>query len=453
MTRLWHNACIFVVACILATGCIVEVPDAEKFAADRCVWRVALEDPARDFTLSAIIPMSKNGKVEEDGLARSQAMELAILDANERNGVTGRKFGFRVCDKQGDWVSRGSNLAGELGYWLGINGVQATITGGSVDTLRVHSKTVGSGVLVMSLGATAADLTNYPDKDLMWRVAPSDVYQGVVMGKLLVDEKAKNVAVLAVNNTYGDSLANVIKKETDNAVKVTTYAMKPGLSNLKTVLDGASKQAPDYVVMVADQDLAVAAYDGFATYPNLKKAKLLLSDALHKQALYKAVKDAKQLQGALGTLPGDPAGKVFDAFKQNFKNRFSADASQRSFTGHSYDATYTVILAHAWALRDNPDKAVTGADLAQGLTKLSDLKGTKYTLEPTSYIDATKDLLAGKSINIEGASGPLDFDSKTGEPTSAVEVWRMKADGTFETLKWIRATKTGDTWSFKSFTL
>ena len=443
MRRAWA-----VVGCALLVGCAIEVPEVDRFIAERCEWRVPVADANRDFTIAAVIPVKLHGeKVDSDAVARARAMQLAVEDANERQGLHGRRFGFRVCDKGGDWVSFGHKKAAHIGRWLGDHGVAAIISGGSNDTLAIHAASLPQKTLVMSLGATAADITHLTDEDLLWRVAPSDLYQGVVMSKVLSDAGAKQVAAVVIDNAYGDSLAKILR---DNAGSMTvkTYALAGGATKADNVLALLNKQKPDYIVVAANVGLGKVVLDALAASPTLGKTPLLLSDALHKADFIKSLANPAAVTGALGTLPGDPVGPTFDAFATHFQLRFSDDATQRSFSAHSYDAAYTLILAHAWALRGNKDKAVTGPDIADGLKQLSDPNGAAHQLLPTSYIAATSALLAGKAINVSGASGPLDFDNATGEPTSAVEVWQVQADGSFKTLKWLRAEPAGDSWSY-----
>lgn len=442
---------LLIFVCLLVVGlggCGVEVPDAETFIAERCKWRIPLIDPDRDFTIATVLPFTIKGFVDKDALARSRAMELAIEDANKRQGVAGRKFAFRTCDKGGDWVVGGSTKANHISRWLGKQGTQAVISGGSNDTLAIHAGTSAQKMLVMSLAATAADITHLTDEGLVWRVAPSDLYQGVVMSKVLADQGATNVAAIVVDNAYGDSLAKILKdnpgKLTIKSYPVSTKALSP-----QKVLDLVAAQKPDYIVLASSVAVGIKVADALGKHATLAKVPLLLSDALRKKDFFNSVSNPELLVGALGTLPGDPSGPTFDAFATHFKLTFNDDATQRSFTAHSYDAAYTVVLAHAWALRQDKNKKLSGADLVEGLKQLSDPNGKDYTLESTNYVAATSDLLAGKGINIDGASGPLDFDAVSGEPTSAVEVWQVEKDYSFKTLKWLRATKDGTAWKYQ----
>jgi branched-chain amino acid transport system substrate-binding protein len=443
------SALVFVVAVVAMVGCSVDVPDADRFISDRCQWRVPVIDAERDFTIAAVLPFKIGGHTKDiDALARSRAMQLAIEDANKRQGVAGRKFAFRTCDKSGNWVAGGAKKASHIAKWLSESGTHAVITGGSNDTLAVHAGTSVYKTLVMSLTATAADITHLTDDGLVWRVAPSDLYQGVVMSKVLSEQGATSVAAIVVDNAYGDSLAKILK-DYPGTMTIKSYPVSATVDTPTKVIDLVAAQKPDYIVLASSVGAAIKVVDALAEHPTLSKVPVLLSDALRKKDFFNGLKNPDQLVGSLGTLPGDPSGPTFDAFATHFKLNFNDDATQRSFTAHSYDAAYALILAHAWALRDDKNKKLSGADLVEGLQKLSDPNGTKYTLESTNYVAATSELLAAKAINIDGASGPLDFDPDSGEPTSAVEIWQVEKGASFKTLRWIRALKDGTGWTYE----
>jgi len=50
-------------------------------------------------------------------------------------------------------------------------------------------------------------------------------------------------------------------------------------------------------------------------------------------------------------------------------------------------------------------------------------------------MDRLTALQAGTATNVDGASGPLDFDSDAGFPSSPIELWQVQADGTFTTVR------------------
>jgi branched-chain amino acid transport system substrate-binding protein len=440
-------------------ACTTEVPDRVQFIADRCERTVGPDEPGA-LRIGAILSLMRFGTSPDlDDVANGLAIELAVNQVNERQGIKGRRFHLTICDKAGDSVDDGEETAAEMARWLeNTRGVTSIISGGSADTLAIHAAVHNRlddaapgalGPLVVARTATSADITHLDDDGLVWRTAPSDLYQGLVMARVLQQEGAKKVAIVAISNSYGDSLAKIVKDNAGDGIDVQHFALTEGGKNLPAVVAAANAQAPDFLVLVTaigDAKAILEAKDA----PALAKARLLLADALHSVDLVNALADKARLVGALGTLPGDPFGPVYKTLQQSFLLAYGADSTQRSYTAHSYDAAMALMFAYAWAIgKDATD--IGGAALAEGMRQLSAKAGPVHTLEPTSIVPAISDLLAGKAIDIEGASGPLDFDPVTGEPTSAVEVWRVKGDGSFETLHFVRATPEGDGWQFEEF--
>ncbi len=72
---------------------------------------------------------------------------------------------------------------------------------------------IPGGVVMISPSATAPALTTLDDKDLVFRTAPSDAFQGVKLADLLIQKGIKSVALTYVNNDYGKGLADVFKDQ------------------------------------------------------------------------------------------------------------------------------------------------------------------------------------------------------------------------------------------------
>ena len=68
--------------------------------------------------------------------------------------------------------------------------------------------TIPAGVVQISPTATSPAMTDMKDNDHLFRLVPSDNYQGDVLAKIVLDEGIKKVAITYVNNDYGVGIAN-----------------------------------------------------------------------------------------------------------------------------------------------------------------------------------------------------------------------------------------------------
>jgi branched-chain amino acid transport system substrate-binding protein len=102
------------------------------------------------------------------------------------------------------------------------------------------------------------------------------------------------------------------------------------------------------------------------------------------------------------------------AANARFVARFNeeyGDSVTRTFSPNSsYDAFY--VLAYAmYALADQP---VTGAALAAAIPRLTP-PGATIDVGPSGIFDAINKLASGGRVDLNGATGPLDFDPLTGD--------------------------------------
>jgi len=250
------------------------------------------------------------------------------------------------------------------------------------------------------------------------------------------------VAVMAVNNAYGEGLSKVITDQLPAKI-YTQYALKSDGSNLDAELKRANGDDPDVLILAAPASLAGTAVAKLAGHSNLAAAQLYLSDSTHNPDFLQKAGGTAKLASVQGTLPGAPVSKVFKTFQGNYISSFTDDPAQQSFTAHSYDAAYCLALAHAWAMGSAGDGKVNGKALAGGLRQLSNVKAQDFQLAPTNFIPMRSLLMKGDPVDIEGASGLLDFDPDKGEAPSPVGIWEIDDKGAFKAVKWVEVQGSG----------
>ena len=79
-------------------------------------------------------------------------------------------------------------------------------------SLSVIDKIINAGVVQFSPANTSTAFDTYDDKGMYFRTAPSDVLQGNVLGNLVLQDGAKNVAIMARQDSYGEALAENTEK-------------------------------------------------------------------------------------------------------------------------------------------------------------------------------------------------------------------------------------------------
>ncbi|MCA2979146.1 MAG: ABC transporter substrate-binding protein, partial [Myxococcaceae bacterium] len=404
---------------------------------------------ADDIRLAALLPLSNartGGLPDTSEAAGLNALALAVTDVNSQNGIDGRRFTLYVCD-----TGRDSSVIAEQTRWMVEQlGVPAVVTSGSRQTLAVTDTPVqrDAGTLVISATATAVELSGvFGRHQTPWRIAPSDALQVRVMTRLLTTNPgyagSSRYGIVFEDGPYGLGIASALREQlvsvTDAGTeRVQTFGYLPPL-DVPSVLD---KLAPFHA---GAGELRTTVLIGFPIdivklVESAGGRPALAADGGHRWFLSDSAKDLSlitpgtgpSLLGALGTAPAQGSGTAYLDFRTRYLATFRSDPDGFSYTGHSYDAAMVVMLSAAWAARD--DGAVSGPRLSDGMRQLSAKTGPRFRLGPTEWRDAAAALGRGQPIDVEGASGELDFDVNTGAPSARYEVWRV-ADAGFSTVR------------------
>jgi ABC-type branched-subunit amino acid transport system substrate-binding protein len=123
-------------------------------------------------------------------------------------------------------------------------------------SLSVIDKLTGAGIVQFSPANTSDKLTTYADKGLYFRVAPPDLLQGAAIAKLVADDGATNVAIIARNDAYGTGLAGVVQS-TLEAAGITVSVVKiyePDAGTFDAEVNEIVAAGPDAVVVIGFEE-------------------------------------------------------------------------------------------------------------------------------------------------------------------------------------------------------
>lgn len=395
--------------------------------------------------IGAVLPLSLSATNPDLGKDESEvqglnAILLALEEINGR-GAAGKKISLHLCDTAFD-----ATRTQQQTEWLATEKkIVALLTAGSSQTLAAADITLPRGILTMSSSGTSPELTTREDNTklgLLWRTAPSDAIQGSVIANLLLNDAefsaVQRVGIIYLDDPYGQGLFNVITErlEPHRQVLAVQYARKA--VNIDGPLSQIDTFDPDLTVLVGFEDDVSRIITRAASSTNLKAEaghRWFFTDSTKDAALLTDADVLGQIQGAYGTAPAQGAGQAFSAFRSRFISKYNGvDPTSFSFASHSYDSMYLFGLAVAYS--QGSSGAVTGTKMAEGLTKMS--SGTSIQLTSSNFTQASGEMAAGRSIDVEGASGSLQFDA-AGEAPSAIELWRVEGTtvetATFRTVR------------------
>jgi branched-chain amino acid transport system substrate-binding protein len=357
-------------------------------------------------TIGTLLPQT--GSLAFLGPPEFAGVDVAIKEINDGGGVLGKPVKKIDSDSGDDKTNIASQSVGRL-----LTQNVDTIVGAASSAVSklVIDQITGAGVVQISPANTAIDFTDYADKGLYFRTAPSDLLQGRVLGDQILADGHQRVSILALQDPYGTGLADQVEKAVSAAggevVSKDIYA--PDAANFSAEVGKIKAANPDAIALISFDEAKKIIPEMITQGVDPKKAYFVDGNL----ADYSGVFKDGALTGAKGTQPGVAAS---DAFK---KRMLEEDPKLRDFNygPESYDATMLTALAAIAAKNDS------GAAIASKLVEVSK-GGTKCT----NFADCKKLLDAGTDIDFDGVSGPIEFSDK-GDPTEAtIGIYQYGAD-------------------------
>ncbi len=393
------------------------------------------------------------------GIPEKNAIELALLDfrtsANGLPPVPGstkrRPLSVVVCDD-----AASTEVAKRSTEHL-VNTLEVpAIIGPSWSGVAVElltTLTIPAQTLMIGTGTTSPDFTALPKDGLFFRTITSMTGETRAMSSLVADIEKRvranlgdttepvKVALLHKGDSYGKGSAQVMLNTLvfngKPALDVSSQSNfiqanygdsgNPTASPLKypETVAAVLAQKPHIIVTIGTGEVFANVlgpieqqwdpglpYKPYWVFPHNQFTKattdfLVANDTAERQLRQRIV----------GATPGteDPN---YQQFKLNYPTVARDGTDPNSFgASNSYDAVYVTAFA-AVALGS---EKVTGRSLANAIGKLK--TGPKINVGVNDLNQGLNVLSQGQTINLEGVSGPLDFDLATGDVLQQIQVW------------------------------
>lgn len=287
----------------------------------------------------------------------------------------------------------------------------------------VQSVTIPAGVVNLSDSATAPSITDLEDNDLVFRVAPSDAYQGAALATLVLRNGVSKIAVSYANDDYNAGLAAVFVREFKRMGGTIT-------ANQAHEPDKPSYRAEIATLSRGDAEaLALFAYYGSSGITIIRNSlennlfgKFYGADGMFAEEVIEQI-GADNLRGSIWiTQPAsDFEARSYKAFADLYSK--TGNNPQAPYAAHGYDAAFMLALAIEKA--GSPDRG----KISKALRAVASPPGE--VIRPGEWAKAKALIAEGKAINYEGASGNVDFD-KNGDVVGVYSVNVISAAGAWE---------------------
>lgn len=377
--------------------------------------------------LATLLPLT--GDLAQYGGPMQESAALLIETVNGCGGALGQPVELLSEDDETNPAAGAAAMTklAEVDRVAGVVGAAGSAVSAAAIDIAVRNQ-----VVQISPSSTSPDFTDRAAKGefngFWFRTAPPDTFQGDALAQLAKEQGFQTVAVLSINNDYGNGLVQSFMPAFKaaggtvvNEASPTLYP--PDATTFDSEVATAFSDQPDAVLIVAYPEtgslILKAAYEQGLLDGN---TKILLTDGMKTDNLAELVGKTTDgnfiAAGVLGTAPS-AGGPALQQFKDLYTAKFNRDPGV--YDPNSWDAAAILVLAAEAA------KGTTGAALKDQIREVANPPGE----EVTDVCQALSLIQEGKDINYQGASGTVDFNDN-GDVVGSYDVWTITDDGKLE---------------------
>ena len=375
---------------------------------------------AQSCTVTIGSVMALTGSLGDLGQAIAEGAQLAVSDLNAAGGVNGCTVKLSLSDDQTQ-ANVGVDAAKKLVDVQHVPAIVGALSSG-ITTAILTSVTAPGHVILISPASTSPTLTDLGKQGktggYFFRTAPSDALQSVAMAKVAIDHNVKKVAVLYLNNAYGQGLADAFNNAFTKLGGTITQSVvyNPDQPSYRSEVNRALRGNP--------QALFLIGYPGDGTTIAREWVAAggpqtwLLPDGLESQPFVNDV-GPQYFKTVYGTASGSTTTPSLDTFKKEFQAKFGKVPTQ-AYVTNAYDATVIVGLAMEYAKTTTDTAAIRDA-----MRKVTDPNGQKVYAGVEELQAAHGLMKLGQTIQYIGAIGPIQFN-QYGDIAGPYNLWTVK---------------------------
>ncbi|MGW3809306.1 ABC transporter substrate-binding protein [Micromonospora sp. NPDC005113] len=359
-------------------------------------------------TLGSLLPAT--GDLAALGKNTLNGTKLAVAQANE----AGASVKLQSQDS-GSQESIAQSATQQL-LAADVDGIVGAVS--SAVCLSVVDTVVQSNTPMIAPACTTPQLTTYSDDGLFYRTAaPSDA-QGALLAQVAYEDGVRRVALMAVNNSYGQSIAEKFTARfTELGGEVVTTVKYDGAAKSFTAeVQQVAGANPDGVVLIGYADTGAAIVHD-AAQRSLLDLPWYTGDGIQDAEFPRMAlpDDPSRLYGWKGIGIGTPEAGAADAFAAAYSKEYGTEPP--SFSAQAYDAAWVLILAGVKA-------EASGTDTAEEIANVTDPSATECVAA-----ECLTDAMAGKNVGYQGATGLTSFDNNGDPSSSTFVIWQFSDKG------------------------
>jgi branched-chain amino acid transport system substrate-binding protein len=379
--------------------------------------------PSIQLRLGAILPFT--GSLSAVGPSISASAELAVNTINQTLASMGlsSKISVDLVESLDDQTQTAPAVQ-DATKLIKVDKVNAIIgTMSSTSTIAVAtSVTIPANIVLLSPTASSPAITNLKDNNTVWRMLPSDNFQGSALAEAaqLAFGKGATVNVGARDDDFGTALQAVFVKTWEGmGGKVGAQVnWDPNGTTFDTEAQKLVSGSPKGWVIIDYPQTFAKVGPALVRTGKWSPSKTLMTDVMSIPASLQQVGKPATV-GLRGTAPASLAATnpQVAAFARLFKVKESK-YPVTGYEGTSFDAVMTLFLA---ALEG---RSATSNAIKDNLRAVTDPGPGKTVVTYLNLRQAINLILAGKPIKYEGVFGPIDFDSHGDVGSAVYRYWK-----------------------------
>ncbi len=349
--------------------------------------------------LGALMPMT--GDLQAFGENCLNGVRLAIQQINAAGGILGGQAEIVVGDTQ-TAAQPAIDAANRLVSLEGVAAIVGALSSGN--TIPVATSVAApNSIPMVSPASTAPVITTLDDEDFLFRTVPSDAFQGIALADVTRSEGLENLAIIYINNDYGqglnDSFTAAFEAQGGTITRSSPY--EPGQASYRGELQQlANSGDPEALVLIGYPEngttiLRQALEEGFFE-------SFIFTDGMRSPEVATQI-GADILEGSIGVSPQALTdSNSYELFGSAFEEEYG-ELPPTPYIDTAYDAAFVLALAIQKA-----GTATDGSAIRDALRQVANAPGTEIL--PGEWAKAVDLIAAGEEIQYIGASGSINFD-------------------------------------------
>ncbi|MGI0485291.1 ABC transporter substrate-binding protein [Pantanalinema rosaneae CENA516] len=379
--------------------------------------------------IGTLLPLT--GDLAQYGASMQNSARLLVDTVNGCGGVLGQPVTLFAADDQTEpsmGVTAMTKLT-EVDRVAGVVGAASSAVSSAAVNIAVRNQTIL--ISPASTSPVFSDRARNGEFQGFWfRTAPPDTFQGQALAKLAISQGFKTIAILAINNDYGNGLINAfIPAFTEMGGQVVNQAnpirYPADAASFDSEVKAAFSQSPDAVLLIAYPEtgsliLKTAYEQGLLT----STTKIMATDGMKETNIATTIgKNATGVYIATGMIgtAASAGGQGLADFQQRFITQYRQPP--KIYDANTWDAAALLVLAAEAA------KTLTGEQMKPWMREVANPPGT----EVTDVCQALSLIRAGQPINYQGASGSVDLND-LGDVTGSYDIWTIAPDGKLQVI-------------------